>query len=98
MSLLGLFGKISGRFDEYCSLISKCRPWATTPYDIGATPPMADWRDKILSEFTPGVGKTIAVADPDRLLTDPRLNEAFSASAFALVFYQHPVAFRVIYE
>ena len=59
---------------------------------------MADWRDKILSEFTPGVGKTIAVADPDRLLTDPRLNEALSARGFELVLYEDPVAFRFLYE
>ena len=59
---------------------------------------MADWRDKILSEFTPGVGKTIAVADPDRLLTDPRLNEALSAMGFELVLYEDPVAFRFLYE
>ncbi len=59
---------------------------------------MADWRDKILSEFTPGVGKTIAVADPDRLLTDPRLNEALSARGFELVLYENPVAFRFLYE
>lgn len=59
---------------------------------------MADWRDKILTEFTPGVGKSIAVADPDRLLTDPRLNEALSALGFDLILYEDPIAFRFVYE
>jgi hypothetical protein len=59
---------------------------------------MPDWRDRILNEFTSGVGMTIAVADPDRLLTDPRLNEALSAMGFELLLYEDPVAFRFVYE
>lgn len=59
---------------------------------------MANWRDRILTEFAPGVGKAIMVADPDRLLTEPRLNEALSAKGFDLLLYDDPIAFRFVYE
>src|SRR5260370_26778869 len=59
---------------------------------------MVHWRDKILNEFTPGVGKIIAVADPDRLLTEPRLNEALSTKGFELLPYEDSVEFRFVYE
>lgn len=59
---------------------------------------MTDWRDKILNEFTPGLGKTIMVADPDRLLTEPRLSEALSAKGFELLLYEDPVQLRFVYE
>ena len=38
------------------------------------------------------------VADPDRLLTEPRLSEALSAKGFELLLYEDPVAFRFVYE
>lgn len=66
--------------------------------DAGVTVVMADWRGKILSEFTPGLGKTIMVADPDRLLTEPRLNEALSAKGFEMLLYEDPIEFRFVYE
>ena len=59
---------------------------------------MTDWRDRVLNEFTQEVGKTITVADPDRLLTEPRLNEALSAKGFELLLYEDPIAFRFVYE
>ena len=59
---------------------------------------MMNWRDKLLNEFTPGVGKPIMVADPDRLLTEPRLSEALSAKGFELLLYEDPVQLRFVYE
>jgi hypothetical protein len=59
---------------------------------------MTDWRDKLLNEFTPGVGKTIMVADPDRLLTEPHFSAALLAKGFEMLIYEDPIAFRFVYE
>ena len=59
---------------------------------------MADWRDHVLREFTPGVGKAILVADPDRLFTDPTLSEVMTAKGFDLFLFEDSVAFRFAYE
>jgi len=59
---------------------------------------MADWREHILREFTPGVGKATLVADPNRLLTEPGLSEALNARGFELLLFEDPVAFRFAYE
>src|SRR5712692_4667682 len=59
---------------------------------------MVDWREHILREFTPGVGKATVVADPDRLLTEPRLGEALTAKGFDVLLFEDPVAFRFAYE
>ncbi|HTB92695.1 MAG TPA: BREX-3 system phosphatase PglZ [Candidatus Sulfotelmatobacter sp.] len=59
---------------------------------------MSNWRDKILNEFVPALGKTIVVADPDRLLTNPQLYEALSDKGFELLFYEDPIALRFAFE
>jgi hypothetical protein len=59
---------------------------------------MMRWRDKLLGEFTPGIGKTFVVADPDRLMTEPQLNEELTRKGFSILFYDDPVAFRFAYE
>ena len=59
---------------------------------------MADWREHILREFTPEVGKATLVADPNRLLTEPGLSEALNARGFELLLFEDPVAFRFAYE
>ena len=59
---------------------------------------MSNWRDKILNEFVPALGKTIVVADPDRLLTNPQLYEVLSDKGFELLFYEDPIALRFAYE
>src|SRR5260221_6740989 len=59
---------------------------------------MSNWRDKILNEFVPALGKTIVVADPDRLLTNPQLYEALSDKGFELLFYEDQIALRFVYE
>jgi hypothetical protein len=59
---------------------------------------MANWRDRILAEFTPGVGRPTLVADPDRLLAEPKLSEALDAKGFETLLFEEPVAFRYAYE
>jgi hypothetical protein len=59
---------------------------------------MADWRDHVLREFTPGLGKAILVADPDRLFTDPMLSEVMTIKGFDLLLFEDSVAFRFAYE
>jgi hypothetical protein len=74
--------------------------FATTLGDryLGVLQQMTNWRDKLLNEFTPGVGKTFVVADPDRLMAEPQFNEALARKGFAIVFYDDPIAFRFAYE
>jgi hypothetical protein len=76
----------------------KKSPGITFTFDAGAAATMTHWREKLLNEFTPGIGKTIMVADPDRLLTEPELNEALSAKGFAILVYEDAIAFRFVYE
>lgn len=60
---------------------------------------MSDWRQEILREFTPGLGRLTVVADPDGLLTEPRLSRALTEKGFELLLFdEDPVAFRFAYE
>jgi hypothetical protein len=59
---------------------------------------MADWRDQILKEFTPGVRPITAVADPDGLLTEPRLSQALAERGFESVLFEDSISFRFAYE
>jgi len=59
---------------------------------------MPDWRDRILREFTPGVQPLTVVADPDGLLTEPRLSQALSERGFESLVFEEPISFRFAYE
>jgi len=59
---------------------------------------MSDWRGHILKEFTPGVQPITVVADPDGLLTEPRLSQALTERGFELVLFEDSVSFRFAYE
>jgi hypothetical protein len=59
---------------------------------------MPDWREQILKEFTPGVRPITAVADPDGLLTEPRLNQALAEQGFKLLLFEDSISFRFAYE
>lgn len=59
---------------------------------------MPDWREHILREFVPGIGRISVVADPDRLLTDPKLSEALDQRGFEVLMFEEPVEFRFSYE
>lgn len=59
---------------------------------------MADWRDQILEEFTPGVERLTVVADPDGLLLEEAILEALQARGFELVSLEDRIAFRFFYE
>src|ERR1035437_512598 len=59
---------------------------------------MSDWRSHILMEFTPGVQPITAVADPDGLLTEPRLSQALAERGFESVLFEDSISFRFAYE
>src|SRR6516225_8196672 len=59
---------------------------------------MSKWRDEIMRKFTPSVGRSVVVVDPDRLLTEPTLNEGLRGAGFDLLVFEEPVAFRFAYE
>ena len=60
--------------------------------------PAPDWRDRILTAFTPGVARLTLVSDPDGLLLEPALLETVRARGFEIVDFDDPVAFRFDYE
>ena len=59
---------------------------------------MADWRDRILGEFTPGVERLTVVADPDGLLAEEGILGALQARGFEVVSFEDRIAFRFFYE
>ena len=59
---------------------------------------MADWRDRILGEFTPGVERLTVVADPDGLLAEEAILGALQARGFEVVSFDDRIAFRFFYE
>ena len=59
---------------------------------------MSDWRVHILKEFTPGVEPITVVADPDGLLTEPRLSQLLTERGFELVLFEDSISFRFVYE
>jgi hypothetical protein len=59
---------------------------------------MADWRDHILSEFTPQVARLTLVADPDGLLLEEGVLNGIRERGFELIPFDDHVAFRYAYE
>ncbi len=59
---------------------------------------MADWRNKILKEFTPQVARLTLVADPDSLLTEEGVIQGLRERGFELIPFEDPIAFRFAYE
>ena len=59
---------------------------------------VADWRDRILGEFTPGVERLTVVADPDGLLAEEAILGALQARGFEVVSFEDRIAFRFFYE
>ena len=59
---------------------------------------MPDWRDDILKEFSPGVRAISVVADPDGLLTEPRLIHALDQRGFETLLFEDSISFRFAFE
>jgi hypothetical protein len=59
---------------------------------------MSNWRDQILSEFTPKVSRLTLVADPDGLLLEEGILEGIREKGFELIPFEDHVAFRYAYE
>ena len=59
---------------------------------------MPDWRDRILTELTPGVARLTLAADPDGLLLEAALLEAIRERGFEIVTFEDHVEFRLDYE
>ncbi|MCG3155100.1 MAG: hypothetical protein DKINENOH_01702 [bacterium] len=59
---------------------------------------MANWREKILSEFTPQVARLTLVADPDGLLTEEGIIQGLKEKGFEIIPFEDHVAFRFAYE
>lgn len=59
---------------------------------------MPDWRADILKEFTPGVEPITVVADPDGLLTEPRLSQTVTEKGFEVLFFEDSISFRFAFE
>ncbi|MGO0122456.1 BREX-3 system phosphatase PglZ [Desulfothermobacter acidiphilus] len=59
---------------------------------------MESWRDLVLSEFEPGAGELILVADPDRLLVEEEILRTLRERNYEVIIYDDPVHFRFLYE
>ena len=59
---------------------------------------MSNWRDRILSEFTPGVAQLTLVADPDALVSEEDVLSAIRERGFELILFEDSIAFRYTYE
>ena len=59
---------------------------------------MGNWRDQIISEFTPHVDQLILVSDPDRLLVEEEVLAVIRERGFQLIPFEDPIAFRYVYE
>ena len=59
---------------------------------------VADWRERILKEFTPRVARLTLVADPDELLLEEVLLEAIRERGFGVLVFDNTVAFRFAFE
>jgi len=59
---------------------------------------MGDWREQILKEFAVGVKPITAVADPDKLLTEPFLSQALAERGFESLLLEDSISFRFAYE
>ena len=56
------------------------------------------WRNKILTEFPPGIYQLTLVADPDELLTEEGVTAGLAERGYETLNYEDPVAFRYAYE
>ena len=59
---------------------------------------MDSWRERILSEFVPGVSRLVLVADPDGLLLEEGILDGLHERGFELIPFEDHVAFRYAYE
>ena len=62
---------------------------------------MTNWRDPILSHFTPeiaAVSRLTIVADPDMLLTEPGIIDGVRERGFEIIAFDDHAAFRYAYE
>ena len=59
---------------------------------------MADWRDRILREFTPDVARLTLVADPDCLLLEEGVLAEIRERGIELIPFEDHIAFRYAYE
>jgi len=59
---------------------------------------MTNWRDQILSEFTPKVARLTLVADPDGLLLEEGILEGIRERGFEMIPFEDRIAFRYVYE
>ena len=59
---------------------------------------MSNWRDRILSEFMPGVARLTLVADPEGLVVEEGMLAAVRERGFELIPFEDPIAFRYAYE
>ena len=59
---------------------------------------MTNWRDQILSEFTPNVARLTLVADPDGLLLEEGVFSKIRERNFELISLDDPIGFRYAYE
>ena len=57
-----------------------------------------DWRERILSAFTPEVARLALVADPDGLLLEETLLDAIRSRGFELIPFENTAEFRFAYE
>ncbi|MDE0349723.1 MAG: BREX-3 system phosphatase PglZ [Gammaproteobacteria bacterium] len=57
-----------------------------------------NWREHILSEFTPEVAPLTLVADPDGLLLEETLLHGIRDNGFELIPFENPTEFRFAYE
>ena len=57
-----------------------------------------NWRDHILTEFTPNVARLTLVSDPDGLLLEEGILAGILQRGFELIPFEDPVAFRYAYE
>ncbi len=59
---------------------------------------MGNWRDQILSEFTPNVAQLTLASDPDGLLVEEKTLAVIHERGFQLIPFEDPIAFRYVYE
>jgi hypothetical protein len=59
---------------------------------------MSSWRSEILKEFSLDAQAITAIADPDRLFSEPILSQALDDQGFELLLYEDSVSFRFAFE
>ena len=59
---------------------------------------MANWRDHILSEVTPGLARVTVAFDSDGLLSEERLVDAMHQRGLEILPYEDDIQFRFAYE